>query len=71
MVAVRHLKKIGSLSSTGSMCRPKFATSAWYYEVSTSAPPYLVAQFDMETGKELARKIVNQPVTDVCSVKFD
>jgi hypothetical protein len=50
---------------------PKVCNQRLTLRVFNIRPPYHVVQFDMETGKELARKIVNQAVTDVCSVKFD
>ncbi len=50
---------------------PKVCNQRLVLRIFNIRPPYHVLQFDMETGKKLATKIVNQPVTDVCSVKFD
>ncbi len=50
---------------------PKICNQRLTLRVFNIRPPYHVVQFDMETGKELATKIVHKPVTDVCSVKFD
>lgn len=50
---------------------PKVCNQRLVLRIFNIRPPYHVVQFDMETGKKLATKIVNQPVTDVCSVKFD
>ncbi len=50
---------------------PKICNQRLTLRIFNTRPPWHVVQFDMESGKELAREIVNQPVTDVCSVKFD
>ncbi len=50
---------------------PKICNQRLTLRVFDTGPPYRLSQFDMETGKELARKSVKKSVTDVCSVKFD
>ncbi len=50
---------------------PKVCNQRLTLRVFSFRPPFEVVQFDMERGKELARKSVKQNITDVCSVKFD
>ena len=50
---------------------PKICNQRLTLRQFSMRPPFEVVQFDMETGKELARKSVSKPITDVCNVKFD
>jgi hypothetical protein len=50
---------------------PKICNQRLTLRVFATQPPYELVQYDLASGKELARKRLNQSVSDVCSVPFD